>query len=524
NNARVVGPTVQFSSGTPNREVYVVGDNGANSNINTPRGGVIARLNDQNPERIVVTNLFQTLPNLSVSDTFTQPIVGIMDYNFGKFLLHATTIPPFVSGNLPREVTPLTPGPNELTIGNFNVENLDPTDPITKFNNLASLIVVNMKAPDVISIQEIQDNNGATDNGVVDASLTWNTLITAVQNAGGPTYIYRQIDPVNDQDGGEPGGNIRQGFLFRTDRGLTFVDRPGGNSTNSNTVQNVAGQPQLLFSPGRLDPLNAAFNSSRKPLAAEFLYNGRTLFLIANHFNSKGGDDPLFGKNQPPVQSSQVQRNQQAAIVANFVSQIFAINSNALVMVLGDLNDFEYSAPLTLLRNVGLTPMLETLPVAERYSYDFTGNSQSLDHQFASASLLAASTSYDAVHVNSEFVVQDSDHDPEVGYFLLPVGGTATPTNTPIPPTNTLTNTPTNTVVPPTSTFTNTPTNTSVPPTSTVTNTPTNTAVPPTATSTSTNTAVPPTATSSSTSTNTAVPPTATRTNTTIPTNTPSPT
>jgi uncharacterized protein len=32
---------------------------------------------------------------------------------------------------------------------------------------------------------------------------------------------------VNDQDGGEPGGNIRQVFLFRTDRGLQFV-RPAG--------------------------------------------------------------------------------------------------------------------------------------------------------------------------------------------------------------------------------------------------------------------------------------------------------
>jgi len=40
-------------------------------------------------------------------------------------------------------------------------------------------------------------------------------------------YQYRQIDPVNNADGGAPGGNIRVGFLFRTDRGLEFFDRPG---------------------------------------------------------------------------------------------------------------------------------------------------------------------------------------------------------------------------------------------------------------------------------------------------------
>ena len=86
----------------------------------------------------------------------------------------------------------------------------------------------NLRSPDLIGIEEVQDNNGETNNGVVDAYQTWNLLIAAIQAAGGPTYQYRQIDPVDNQDGGAPGGNIRVGFLFRTDRGLNFVDRPGG--------------------------------------------------------------------------------------------------------------------------------------------------------------------------------------------------------------------------------------------------------------------------------------------------------
>src|SRR5678815_5541524 len=111
----------------------------------------------------------------------------------------------------------------------------------------AHLIVDNLKAPDLVTVEEIQDNNGAVDDGTTDARLTYQTLIAAIQSAGGPTYQYRQIDPVNDQDGGEPGGNIRIGFLFRTDRGLQFVDRPGGPSTAATTVIAGPSGPQLSF-------------------------------------------------------------------------------------------------------------------------------------------------------------------------------------------------------------------------------------------------------------------------------------
>ncbi len=67
-----------------------------------------------------------------------------------------------------------------------------------------------------------------------------------------------------------------------------------------NDVVDTPGGPQLLYSPGRIDPTNPAFTSSRKPLAGEFEFRGETFFVIGNHFNSKGGDDPLFGRFQPP--------------------------------------------------------------------------------------------------------------------------------------------------------------------------------------------------------------------------------
>src|SRR5437773_2397323 len=412
NDPVIVGPTNSFN------EIPVLPDDGSWAGPRTAHGGILYSYADGNPERIIVDDAIAPIPGgLNVGDHFGGFVTGVVDYNFGLFMVELTQTPTRVPGPLTKEIT-VAPTINELTVATFNVQNLDPGDGAAKFNNLASLIVNNMKSPDLIAVDEVQDNNGATDNGVVDPAITISTLITAISNAGGPTYNYRPINPVNDQDGGEPGGNIRQIFLFRTDRGLSFVDRPGGDSTTPTIVTSASGTPQLSFSPGRIDPTNTAWDSSRKPLAAEFLFDGQRLFVIANHFNSKGGDQPLTGRFQPPTRSSEVRRHQQATIEAGFVQQIRAIDPNANVVVLGDLNDFEFSETIRSLEAAGLTDLYDTLPLAERYSYVFEGNSQTLDHILVSGSLADRST-LDVVHVNAEFADQASDHDPSVARIVL---------------------------------------------------------------------------------------------------------
>jgi uncharacterized protein len=179
-------------------------------------------------------------------------------------------------------------------------------------------------------------------------------------------------------------------------------------------VVDTPSGPQLTLSPGRIDPANPAFTNSRKPLAGEFRWQGRTLFAVANHFNSKGGDDPLFGRFQPPVRHTEVQRHQQANVVAGFTGELLAADRNANVIVLGDLNDFEFSETLEILEGGGLSNLMETLPVWERYSYVFDGNSQTLDQILVSRALVSERPEYDSVHVNAEFADQASDHDPQV--------------------------------------------------------------------------------------------------------------
>lgn len=68
--------------------------------------------------------------------------------------------------------------------------------------------------PDIMFLQEIQDNSGPTDDGVVDASLTLSTLARTIITAGGNfLYDFTEVVSQNDQDGGEGGGNIRPAYL-----------------------------------------------------------------------------------------------------------------------------------------------------------------------------------------------------------------------------------------------------------------------------------------------------------------------
>jgi uncharacterized protein len=415
-DATATGPSVDFTS-SQTTEVSLVGPG---AGVRTPRGGIVIRPGDFNPERLILQATLGTLGPITTGDRVPGALVGALDYNFGNFKLRPTATPTFVPGNLQPEVS-AAPGAGELSVATFNVENLDPSDGPDKFGRLAHILVDNLRAPDIVALEEVQDDNGAVDDGTVDSNVTLDTLVAAIESVGGPHYEYRYIAPVNDQDGGEPGGNIRVAYLFRTDRGVAFVDRPGAGSTTPNDVVGTGADTHLAFSPGRIDPASTAWTSSRKPLAAEFTYNGHRLFAIANHFNSKGGDDPLFGRFQPPVNSSEVQRHKQAHEVADFVGRITTADPNADVVVLGDLNDFQFSDTVSILESAGLHDLVKTLPENEQYTYDFDGNSQAIDHILLGGNLFAhAPFAYDAVHVNAEFPNHASDHDPQVVLLTLP--------------------------------------------------------------------------------------------------------
>ncbi|MDR7304098.1 endonuclease/exonuclease/phosphatase family protein [Haloactinomyces albus] len=415
-NAVATGPTNSYG------EIPVLGDDGANASVRTTRGGIVLRQSDPNPERLLLDDkvVSGSTPTVNTGDHFSAPATGVLGYSFGNFKLQLTRPLSGVSESLPRETTE-SPTSEQLAVATMNVANLDAKDPQSTFDALAGQIVSHLAAPGIIALQEVQDNNGA-ENGPSDADRTWSRLIDAIGDAGGPTYDYRQIDPVNGESGGEPGGNIRVGFLFRTDR-VSFAPGPHGDATTAVQVSDSGtsgDRVSLSLNPGRIDPGNPAFDNSRKPLIGKFHFDDEPVFVIANHFTSKGGDDPLFGRYQPPKRPSATKRTAQARIVADFYDKIEAIDPNARVIVAGDLNAFTFSPTLDALTEAGLTDLPATLPASDRYTYLYQGNSQVLDHLLVSPSLESAGYEFDIVHTNAEFATRPTDHDPQVVRLNLP--------------------------------------------------------------------------------------------------------
>ncbi|OLT45399.1 endonuclease/exonuclease/phosphatase [Saccharomonospora sp. CUA-673] len=413
-DARLVSPSTQYN------ELYVTTKPDENPSA---RGGAVYGAYDRpNTGLLKIESLIpfdeRPFPEANTGDTLSGTTTGPVEYDqYGGYTLMATELGEVVDNGLERQVT-AKQNRADMSVATYNVENLAATDEQAKFDALAEGVVRNLRSPDVVTLEEIQDNNGADGNGdgVVEADETLDRFVEAIAAAGGPTYEWRQIDPEDLADGGQPGGNIRVGFLYNPDR-VSFVDREGGDATTPVEVEKSrSGTAQLSVSPGRIDPENEAWLESRKPLVGEFEFRGRTVFVVANHFAAKGGDEPTHGRFQPPTRSTEEQRLQQAQVLRGFVDELQGVQPNANIVVAGDLNDFQFSETLgTLTEGGALTSLMDTLPADEQYSYVFEGNSQVLDHILVSDSLRRVD--YDVVHINAEFAEQASDHDPQIVRF-----------------------------------------------------------------------------------------------------------
>ncbi|WP_375487655.1 lamin tail domain-containing protein [uncultured Jatrophihabitans sp.] len=413
-DVRVVGPSNSYG------EQYVTTKP---TQAATYRGGTELLGENRTPSgRLEVATLDGTTLGLDVGDVLTGATTGVIDWStYGGYVLDASTVGTPQHNHL-APVTAKAGSKKQLSIATYNVENLAPGDSADKFTALAKGVITNLATPDIVALEEIQDNDGATDDGTVAADTTITKLTNAIVAAGGPHYDYRLVDPVNDQDGGQPGGNIRNVFLYNPAR-VTFVDRGAPSVDRSVTgtqVTKTKGAAALTLSPGRIDPTNPVWTSSRKPLAGEFRFQGKPVIVVANHFDAKLGDQNSDGRFQYAQQSSQTQRAGQALVVHDFVAKILAAQKSADVVVVGDLNDYQFSSPLAVLRTGSadgsgtpiLTDLITTLPVDQQYTYVYNGVSQVLDHILVTPKVRGVT--YQVVHVNAEFNGQTSDHDPQV--------------------------------------------------------------------------------------------------------------
>ncbi len=394
---------------------------------------------DFNPESIRISSN-PLAPNVkadlvfNIGDKFNYDLVGIMSYQTNTFGDGEYTF--LVTGDFSatssikslkdKPKANLIADDDHLTVAAWNVENLSGVVP-KRIARVGESIGTNLKCPDIITLPEIQDNNGVDFSGGSNADFTLGSIIDEFNklnkdnkfseiNCKGSDYRFLNIDPVPNQDGGELGGNIRVAMIYNASRvGFQRV----GNATALDETY-LLKDGRLNQNPGRLYPNDPYFRSSRKPLVAEFTFKGQSIFVIGVHLNSKLGDSSPWSAEQPVFFGSEVMRSRLTKRIHEFAQEVLFLNKGARLLVVGDFNGYWFEKSLqalggTLLQN--LMTYKDLLPSNEWYSTNYDGNSASIDHIFASQALLNMSPEVEIVHLNSNFMDKVSDHDPVISRF-----------------------------------------------------------------------------------------------------------
>lgn len=323
-----------------------------------------------------------------------------------------------------------------------------------RLGEIADQILNNLGAPDIILVQEAEDQDicatalvltcGAVNNrdGQPD---TLQELALAIKSKGGPEY-----EAAADRDGADDRGII-SAFLFRADR-VELLDAVASDPVLGSAPQveyRAAGlgynmdvqNPKVLNAPlppdvdlstgndGNLvftrPPQVGLFRVWRDGIATQ-VFND--LYVLSNHFSST-----------PNARVGQ--RQEQAKYAAAIYGAIKKAKAVDRVIIGGDLNVYprpdDAFAPgdrlfpsdqLAALYDAGLKNLWTRLLATRRsaaYSYVFEGQTQTLDQFFVTARLRSDLVRVWAAHVNSDWP-QDhvgdgprgsSDHDPQGADF-----------------------------------------------------------------------------------------------------------
>jgi len=383
--------------------------------VRTEHGGVIAQAS--NLQRwfpgFRVTN-YNHAQRLNVGSKLLSRVQGPLNYRVDAYQVAVSQPfklePNFVS----LTKSSLKPSAGSITVMTLNCFNLDPhieseervVNPRQdidddwgegRFHTLAQAVALQANIPDVVALQEIQDNDGAEVTEVVDASDTYTLLIQTIEELSGVRYDFVDVAPEVGADGGQPGGNIRNGFLYNPER----------VSLDEKSVKAIGGN---------LD----CFIGSRKPLVCEFIEqsSGARLGIINIHLASKRHQESIFAPLNPgidaklPVRIEQVERVRQEAE--------HLLERGVEYYITGDFNDTEHSDPLKALTNDSSVNLVNTLPLEERYDYNHRGKLQVLMHGVVSKAL-AEHAEYEIIHGNELIGVtpgEESDKPSDHAYVI----------------------------------------------------------------------------------------------------------
>lgn len=383
-----------------------------------------------------------TTPHPGMGSTYNGDIVGILEYYNGMFGSNYRVLPtqkmPPLSSTTDEEIKPeeskIQFDADKLNVVSYNLKNFSAGNKGDKAraDKFAHHFIEELGKPDVICLIEIQDDNGALQkdkktkqypplDGEISSEKTLNLLLDSIKEISGtPDYDKVYINPQDGVDGGAPGSNIRCAYLYRTDR-LELVADADSKTTDVNASYDDTkaiiedGGKRMKYNPARVGIGDTAFEKTRKSLVAHFKFKSgsqkdKDFFMIDNHLSSKRGDDGVWGKNQPVDRSSELKRHDQARTVKAFIDSILAARQDAVIVSVGDYNDYWFSETLSIMKGGNMKNAVEELPKDQRYSFVYNGCSQILDHILVPHRVTISNP--DILNVNSEFGGKLSDHDP----------------------------------------------------------------------------------------------------------------
>ena len=373
---------------------YVVLPKGGDAK-RTPHGGVI--IDPENPLRWFpgFRILGREAPRVNVGARLLSPVIGPLHYRSASYQIAAQGGVEIDNPEITVEKTRLRGDETHATILTLNGFNLDKQaeradrvkDPRRdidddvgdgRYIKLAVAVADQAANPDIVALQEIQDNDGAEQSEQVDASENYAVFIDEIRRAGGPRYAWADIAPELDADGGQPGGNIRNGFLYNPER-----------------IELIEGSLRRI---GEEDP---AYADSRKPLLGRFRMKstGGTIAVINVHLASKRHQNGIFSPELPGHDPRLEIRVRQVEGIRLSLRELRAEGIDYYVT--GDFNDYEFSDTLKTLVGDENVNLVETLPENERYDYNHRGPSQALMHGIVSRQQAASGgVQYEVLHGN----------------------------------------------------------------------------------------------------------------------------
>jgi predicted extracellular nuclease len=400
----------------------------------TPNPNNIPRF-DGNPERLRIDSNAQPgagAIEVTTGATVTN-ITGPLDYVARTYtILPDASSPPLASTNSSAVAVPLPS--YELTIGSCNMQRFfdDIDDPnvsdvvvtTAALNNRlrkASLAIRNvMRMPDVIGLEEVENLHTLQ----ALANQINNDAATANQpNPGYQAYLV---------EGNDVGG-IDVGFLVKSAT-VNAVDviQIGKDTTyinpNTNSSELLNDRPPLVLRATVQQPSGVLLSFT----------------VIVVHQRSLSGITSSDGNR------IRAKRRAQAEFLANYIQARQSANPGENLAVSGDYNAFQFNDGLvdvmgtvrgtpappeevllasSDLVNPDLTNLSGLLSPAQRYSYVFDGNAQSLDHSLVNNNMFRRASRFVYARNNADFPEsfrndpsrpeRFSDHDPEVAYFAL---------------------------------------------------------------------------------------------------------